>query len=78
MELKTDIPGLYRDSSGGLINKDNSALIHYKNKKDQFRRMSAIEKKIDLIFEELEKIKIVLKKLTNEDEINANSTDNNK
>ncbi|MFZ4599035.1 MAG: hypothetical protein ACOYNN_10350 [Terrimicrobiaceae bacterium] len=78
MEIKTDIPGIYRGDSGALINKDNSGLSLYKNKKEQFRRMTMMEKKIELLFNEMSEIKNILKNLITEDKINANSTDNNK
>lgn len=60
MEIKTDIAGVYKDSSsGGLINKDNSALSAYKKQKEVLRRFKALENKI----EELEhKIDVLSKK----------------
>jgi hypothetical protein len=67
MEIKTDIPGVYREDSGALINRDNSSLLNYKSKKELNRKISSLEKKIDYLLDENHSIKKVLEQLTSED-----------
>jgi len=59
----TDIPGLYRDESGAIINKDNAALALYKKKKDQNRRFNSLEKKVNELASDINDIKEYLQAL---------------
>lgn len=67
---KTEIPGIYKESEGILINKDNEALLKYKKKRDLFwqkdERINSMENKINNLSNDIEEIKEMLKKaLTN-------------
>lgn len=67
---KTEVPGIYKDSEGILINKDNEALAKYKMKRDMIRqkdaRINKIENEISNLSETMQEIKSLLRKLTKE------------
>lgn len=67
---KTEVPGIYKDSKGVLINKDNDALSKYKMKRNMIRqkdnRINTMESEIRKLSENMEQIKSLLKKLTKE------------
>jgi len=49
-EEPTNIPGLYKDlSSGAIVNKDLSSLTAYKKKKEMFRKIQALEDRVDTL-----------------------------
>lgn len=63
MDLKTNIPGLYRSEKGYLINKDNEGLNAYKKQKNAARKVNEIESEIKSIKNDMEEIKTLLKGL---------------
>lgn len=67
---KTEIPGLYKKSEGVLINADNEALNNYKKKRELLQskenRINNIETKVDNLSQDIEEIKLLLRKLTKE------------
>jgi len=50
IEIKTDVDGFVKTSTGALLNKDNDALIAYKAQKKRNALISTLEKK----YQELE------------------------
>jgi hypothetical protein len=46
MELKTNVPGIYKVGEGVLINKDNDALIAYKYRKQKEQKIDCMEKEV--------------------------------
>lgn len=67
---KTEVPGIYKESEGILINKDNEALSKYKMKRDMLRqkdaRINKMEDEISSLTESMQEIKSLLRKLTKE------------
>lgn len=67
---KTEVPGIYKESEGILINKDNDALMKYKKKKQLFRqkdaRINTLEEQVSNLADSMEEIKTLLRKLTKE------------
>lgn len=63
MDVKTNIPGLYRSEQGYLINKDNEGLAAYKKQKAAARKMSEIETELKSIKDDVTEIKQMLKGL---------------
>ncbi len=63
MEQKTEIPGLYRDDSGALINKDNKSLLMYKKRKEEVNRIGKLEKDIESLNSDIKIIKEMLKEM---------------
>lgn len=64
MEQKTDVPGLYKVSEGIIINKDNTALQIYKNKKAKERRIDEIQNDVLSLKDDIAEIKQLLKGLS--------------
>lgn len=64
MHQKTEIPHIYRDESGALINKNNEALLAYKLKKQQTLKISMIENQIKNLNEDVMDIKKLLLQLS--------------
>jgi len=66
---KTEIPGIYKESEGILINVDNEALAKYKKKrmlrKNQVNRINTLEYKVSELSEDIKEIKSLLKELVN-------------
>jgi hypothetical protein len=60
---KTEVPGIYKESEGVLINKDNEALDKYRKKRELLWEKEA---RINKIEEDLQEIKSLLRKLTKE------------
>lgn len=60
---KTEVPGIYKDGEGVLINKDNEALRAYKFQKLQRQKYNAIEEEVKTIKSDLSEIKELLKGL---------------
>lgn len=60
---KTEVPGIYKESEGILINKDNEALDKYRKKRELLWEKEA---RINKIEEDLQEIKSLLRKLTKE------------
>ena len=63
MSIKTDVPGVYKDGDGVLINKDNEALRAYRHQKLQRNKYSEIEEEVKVIKSDLHEIKELLKGL---------------
>lgn len=60
---KTDVPGIYKDGEGVLINKDNEALRAYRFQKNQRHRQVELEEEVKSIKSDIEEIKELLKGL---------------
>lgn len=69
MELKTDLNGVYRQDSGALINKNNSALIEYKRKKQEASKMNKLEKQIEELLKDVNYLKEIVKNISNESKV---------
>lgn len=65
MEIKTEIPGIYRDNSGALINKDTQALLAYKRKKELYNKVKNMEEKISFLMNEVARLNNSLESLKN-------------
>lgn len=62
---KTEIPGIYKEREGVLINKDEDALIAYKKRKMKNQRNELIYDEIDALKKEMKDIKELLIKALN-------------
>lgn len=66
MSGKTEVPGIYKESEGILINKDNDALMKYRKKRELLlqkdARINTMEGKIDSLSKDMEQIKEMLTK----------------
>mgnify|MGYP003346929213 CR=1 FL=1 len=60
---KTEIPGIYKEREGVLINKDNDALVAYKQRKIKEQRLSNMIDEVDTIKNDIAEIKELLKGL---------------
>lgn len=63
MAVKTEVPGLYKEGEGILINKDNDALVAYKKRKEQNYKMKSLEQEVLNIKSDLQEIKNLLRGL---------------
>jgi hypothetical protein len=63
MTIKTDVPGIYKEGDGVLINKDNSALRAYKLQKRQLHKNIELEEEVKTMKNDLAEIKELLKGL---------------
>lgn len=63
MSVKTDVPGIFKDGEGVLINKDNEALRAYRFQKQQRKKTNTIEEEVKTIRRDLDEIKELLKGL---------------
>ena len=67
MSKKTDIPGIYKVSEGILINKDNDALLNYKNRKKILKskdeKIDNLETKVSELSSQMSEIKDILMKV---------------
>lgn len=67
---KTEVPGIYKQSEGVLVNADNEALKRYKKKRDlllsEKTRINNIEQQVINLTDSVEEIKLLLRKLTKE------------
>lgn len=67
---KTEIPGLYKQSEGILVNADNEALNNYRKRREALlskeNRINNIETKVNNLSQDIEEIKLLLRKLTKE------------
>lgn len=68
--LKTEVPGIYKESEGVLVNRDNDALMKYKKKRELLRqkenRINNLEEHVMNLSNSMEEIKSLLRKLTKE------------
>jgi hypothetical protein len=60
---KTDVPGIYKERDGILINKDDEGLMAYKQKKLQSKQMKTFENDIASLKNDMAEIKELLKGL---------------
>jgi hypothetical protein len=60
---KTEVPGIYKDGKGVLINKDKDALAAYKLRKEKDRKLMLIEDELRFLRNDIEDIKNLLKGL---------------
>jgi hypothetical protein len=60
---KTEVPGIYKDGKGVLINKDKNALAAYKLRKEKDRKVIMIEDELRCLRNDIEDIKNLLKGL---------------
>lgn len=60
---KTEVPGIYKQKEGVLVNKDNLALLQYKKKKQQTQKMDFIEEEVSQLRSELSEIKELLQRI---------------
>lgn len=63
MDIKTEISGFYKKDDKYLINKDNDALMQYKKKKNENKKMKSIESDLLNMKSDLLEIKNLLKKM---------------
>ena len=63
-DLKTNIPGIYKSPiSGAVLNKDNDALLAYKKKKIQDKKLASVEEDVKVLKKGISEIKELLLKL---------------
>lgn len=64
---KTEIPGIYKEGEGVLINRDNDSLAKYRRKREltylRERQINMMEQKIDRLSNDMEEIKDFLRQL---------------
>lgn len=60
---KTDVPGIYKERDGVLINKDDEGLRAYKQKKLQSKKMREFEENLVDLKNDMAEIKALLKGL---------------
>lgn len=60
---KTEVPGIYKVREGVLINTDNNSLAAYKNKKKRDQRVDEMEQDMQIMKNDLQEIKDLLKGL---------------
>ena len=60
---KTEATGFYKSHDGVLINKDNDALVAYKQRKIKEQRLSNMIDEVDTIKNDIAEIKELLKGL---------------
>ena len=60
---KTEVPGIYKVREGVLINTDNNSLTAYKNKKRRDKRVDEMEQDMQIMKNDLQEIKDLLKGL---------------
>lgn len=63
MEKQTTIPGIVRDDTGALLNKNNEALASYKAKKLQSKKIIQLEKSVNMLNSDICLIKEMIEKL---------------
>lgn len=63
MSAKTDVPGIYKEREGILINKDNEALQAYKTRKLQLQKLNSFEDEISSLKNDMAEIKELLRGL---------------
>lgn len=63
MDKETTVEGLFRTDNGAIINKNNDALLSYKKKKEQSKKMQELEQKVDMINNDINDIKNLILQL---------------
>lgn len=62
---KTDVNGIYKESEGILLNKDNTALQQYKANRAQNSKLNNLEREVSGLKNDISEIKELLKKVLN-------------
>ena len=62
---KTDVKGIYKESEGILLNKDNTALQQYKANRAHNSKLNNLEKEVSDLKSDISEIKELLKKVLN-------------
>lgn len=62
---KTDVKGIYKESEGILLNKDNTALQQYKANRAQNSKLNNLEGEVSDLKSDISEIKELLKKVLN-------------
>jgi hypothetical protein len=65
MLIKTDVPGLYKNNEGALINKNNKGLALYKQSKAKAKKLEALFDDVDQLKKDMSEIKELLIKALN-------------
>jgi hypothetical protein len=63
--MKTEIPGIYKEEDGILVNKDNAALARYKERKMKMQKMDSVGQRLDKLEDDINTIKQLLLKMVN-------------
>jgi hypothetical protein len=61
---KTDIPGIYKERDGILINRDEEGLIAYKKRKQQSNKIVFLENEINILKNDMKEMKEMIRSLT--------------
>jgi hypothetical protein len=61
---KTDIPGIYKERDGILINRDEEGLIAYKKRKQQSNKIVFLENEINILKNDIKEMKEMIRSLT--------------
>jgi hypothetical protein len=61
---KTDIPGIYKERDGILINRDEEGLIAYKKRKQQFNKIVFLENEMNILKNDIAEMKEMIRSLT--------------
>lgn len=62
---KTDVKGIYKESEGILLNKDNTALQQYKANRAHNSKLNNLEREVSDLKSDISEIKELLKKVLN-------------
>jgi hypothetical protein len=60
---KTEVPGIYKECEGVLINKDDDGLVAYKKLKSQSKKIATFENDLKSLKNDMAEIKELLKGL---------------
>ncbi len=64
---KTEVPGIYKQSRGILVNKDNDSLQSYRNRRELLKKkeeqINTLADTVDRLTKDMEEIKTLLKSL---------------
>ena len=63
MSKRTEVPGIFKEREGVLINKDNDALTAYKIKMQKAKEMDTLREDVTDIKKDIQEIKDLLKGL---------------
>jgi len=63
MSQRTEIPGVYKEREGVLINKDNDALMAYKIRMEKARETAVLREEVTELKKDIQEIKDLLKGL---------------
>lgn len=65
---KTEVPGIYKESEGVLINRDMDSLERYRKRRELQKKkenqINTLETKVGKLMDDMEEIKSLLKQLT--------------